>query len=397
MNPTSVAIVGASARFLAASAARAGFRVHAADMFADRDTVAVADAVAVDRFPDGLREALARFPAAPVCYTGALENHPDLVDAIAAERPLAAVGGEALRRVRSPAILAAALADAGIAFPATRVSPAGLPTDGSWLVKPLAGAGGRGIAPWTGGPAPEGGWIWQERVSGTPVSASFVIDRDGARILGTSRQLCGVAAWNARPFAWCGAVDVDPDDVPDAWRRTWERVARSLAEDFRLRGAVGVDAIADGAGRLVVLEVNPRPTASMELAERRAGGSVAARHLAAHGIAVPAASGLPPAGGTWAKGIVRARETLHVDGPFTDRVDALQGRWSAEDGAPALADLPRIGTVVPAGAPILTVFARGPGRESARRTLAERAAAIPACAPPGANPHRASAGGAAAG
>ncbi|MFM7160166.1 MAG: DUF1553 domain-containing protein, partial [Planctomycetaceae bacterium] len=38
--------------------------------------------------------------------------------------------------------------DAGLSFPETRLSPRGVPVDGTFLVKPLASAGGRWIRPW---------------------------------------------------------------------------------------------------------------------------------------------------------------------------------------------------------------------------------------------------------
>ena len=70
-------IVGASARAFAQSARRAGLAVHAADLFADSDLCAVAASVArvpAERYPDGLLDLVAPFPAGPWCYTGALEN-----------------------------------------------------------------------------------------------------------------------------------------------------------------------------------------------------------------------------------------------------------------------------------------------------------------------------------
>ena len=114
-------IIGASARAVAQSAARCGWSVHAADLFGDldlaaaaRETVAVgirSDPPASTAYPWSLRDAAARFPAgAAWCYTGALENHPDLIAAIAATRPLAGCPADAVRRLRDPRTVAAAAA-----------------------------------------------------------------------------------------------------------------------------------------------------------------------------------------------------------------------------------------------------------------------------------------------
>jgi predicted ATP-grasp superfamily ATP-dependent carboligase len=382
-TPASLIVLGASARAWASSVARTGLVVHAADLFADRDLLAVASAIAIppERYPAALAEAAAGFPSGPWCYTGALENHPGLVDSIAATRPLAGNAGDAIRRVRSPRLLAEGLAAAGIDFPQTHDDPHGLPRDGRWLRKPRASGGGQGIAPWTGPEAAGAalrrsqGFVWQEHRTGLPVAGAFVVTSRGARLVGASRQLIGVKAWNAPPFAYCGSVDVDPLTLPAGLGDQWNRIGALLAGSFGLRGAVGVDAIVTPSGRLVVIEINPRPTASMELIDRRSGGALAADHLAACGIV----TGPPrpaPAGGRWAKAILRTAQAIAVDERLCDRLDSRSEVWSGADGWPAIADLPRCGTVMPSGAPCLTLFAVADTGRGARRLLDERMGAV---------------------
>jgi len=94
-------IMGASVRSFAVSAARAGFEVHAADLFADLDLRAVAATVRSPRpYPDGLPTAVASQPAGAVAYTGAVENHPTVIAAIARDRPLAGCLPAAIEAVR---------------------------------------------------------------------------------------------------------------------------------------------------------------------------------------------------------------------------------------------------------------------------------------------------------
>lgn len=361
------------------SAARTGLRIQAADLFADRDLLALAAAVAIpaERYPSALAEAALGFPPGPWCYTGALENHPGLVDAIAATRPLAGNGGDALRRVRSPDRLAESLAEAGIGFPRTLDDPSALPRDGSWLRKPRASGGGNGIAPWTGSvadprrPALPSDHVWQERCAGRAVAGVFVVTGREARLVGTSRQLIGVAAWHAPPYAYCGSIDVDPRSLPDDLGEQWDRVGNVLAGAFALRGAVGVDAIVTPSGRLLVIEINPRPTASMELVDRRTGRCLAGEHLAAYGIVTGSCSPAP-SGGRWAKGILRAAVPIAVDDSLCDRLDRLNAAWSGGDGWPAIADLPRPGTEVPSGAPCISLFAVADSGRQARLLLDTR-------------------------
>jgi predicted ATP-grasp superfamily ATP-dependent carboligase len=382
--PPAVIVVGASARALAWSASRAGIAVHAADLFADADLRScVAEAVAVApargaRYPARLVAAVAGFPQAPVCYTGALENHPRVVDKLATLRPLAGNDGRRLALVREPARLARAVRAAGLGFPDTRPAAAGVPTDGSYLVKPRASAGGRGIEPWRGGPAPRTAHVWQRRVRGAAWGVAFAITAGRPRLYGASRALVGSGWCGAKPFAWCGAVDVPPAAIRAGLRRQFDALGAVLAKEFGLVGLVGADLVVDAAGRAHVIEVNPRPTASMELVERAGGGSLAVAHLAACGLAAAP----PPTSGRscrWAKAVLfQARDRdLVVDGGVAAALAALQARWTTADGDwPALADMPMPGSVVRAGGPLLTVFAAAPSARAALARLRRRAAAV---------------------
>src|SRR5437764_13656443 len=113
----SLVIVGASVRAAAQSAIRAGFAPLACDLFADVDLRRICSAVRVNGYPQGLASAAAGYPPAPWLYTGGLENHPDLVDQIGRDRPLLGVGGDALRGVRDPFRVVAAMQKHGLPCP----------------------------------------------------------------------------------------------------------------------------------------------------------------------------------------------------------------------------------------------------------------------------------------
>src|SRR5262249_14443805 len=142
-----VIIFGASVRAAAFSALRAGLSPWCADLFADADLRRRCPVLPVpaDEYPDAFRAAAARGPEGPWMYTGGLENRPALVGALARSRPLWGNGAEVLRRVRSPGMVAASLRRAGFPCPEVRHRAEEVPA-GRWLVKPLDGAGGRGIA-----------------------------------------------------------------------------------------------------------------------------------------------------------------------------------------------------------------------------------------------------------
>jgi uncharacterized protein len=354
-----VGVVAASARWMASSLATGGVEVAAADLFADRDLVEAADRVdRIDNYPDGFPAWLAELAPTLWLYGGGLENHPPLLAEMAAISPLAGTPPEALLAVRSLEPLAMAAREAGLGMPASLASSRGIPTDGSFLVKPQASAGGRGIRPWHGGRSPPRS-IWQRRVTGEPHSVSLVIDHEGrCELLGVTGQFVGHPATHAGPFAYAGSVTLASQP---AWADPFVRLGGILARRHGLLGAVGIDAVLDPAGRPWLIELNPRPTASMELLERQRGGPILCDHLAACGFVVPrppASTPSPPI--HHAKAILFAREPLRIDERAIAEIDCRRAAWREDDGgSEAIADLPPLGTAVQAGRPVVSVLAAG--------------------------------------
>jgi predicted ATP-grasp superfamily ATP-dependent carboligase len=347
--PTDLLIVGASARAAAESALRAGMRPWCADLFADADLQALCPVVRVprERYPRGLVEAVAGAPQAPFVYTGALENRPALVRQLAALRPLWGNSAGVLRRVRQPWAVAAALRAAGLPVPMVRRTP---PRRGRWLVKPLAGAGGRGIAEWDGTP-PRARCYFQEFIEGTPCAAVYVGDGTRALLLGVTRQLIGEPWLHAKGFQYCGSVG--PLAVPLG---PFVKMGDALAAAFGLRGLFGVDCVLrDGVPYPV--EVNPRYTASVEVLERATGVRALDLHCAAFTTSLPAARLRFRAKSTHAKAIFFAPAPLTFP----------PGRFVRA------ADLPHAGAMLPAGAPILTLFSEGASVETCLAALRRRA------------------------
>jgi len=398
-------ILGASARALAESAVRAGWDVHAADLFCDLDLQAIATTAvpvahgaddAAIGYPWSLSEAAKSFPpAAAWCYTGAIENHSNLIDAIANVRPLAGNPSDVVRRLRDPAQLAAVACAAGLSFPETHSSPNGVPLDGTFLVKPLAGAGGRGIRRWTQAVADDTmhqattvsrPQIWQRHAAGIPLSASYCFAEGSARLLGVSRQLIGEPWCHAGMFAWCGAVALHAAGSrtgTDPLIASLELLGGVLAERSRPVGLVGVDLVVDAGETITVIEVNPRPTASMELFERSGAGSIAGSHMAACGYAPPSGIAIdqpfPRPASIWAKAVLFASQPTPVTQPLIDRLTREASPWTQTDGGwPAIADIPRPGQTIPAGAPVVTIFAAASTTDDALARLRDRVARIDA-------------------
>jgi predicted ATP-grasp superfamily ATP-dependent carboligase len=377
-------ILGGSCRAAAASAAAAGWAVHAADAFGDLDLEAIAaTSRRVIGYPDGLEAAAAGFPPGPWCYTGAIENHPELIDRIAAVRPLAGNSGESLRLVRNPLALARTLAAAGLKYPETFTTPRGLPGDGSFLRKPLATAGGRGISVWRTDPDDDAvagdvaGFVWQRRVAGTPMAAVYAVGGGRQRLLGLSRQLVGEPACRAGEFAYCGSVQTPAHEVREDLLEQLTRLGETLAMACGMAGVVAADLMLDVAFGVTVIEVNPRPSGSMELVERTTGESILATHLAAFGWPSPRPpQGVRSGSDVWSKAVLFTPAELHFDDRMLDGILALKADWTAADCWPAIADIPRPGERLRAGGPLLTIFARGDAPQASRAELDRRIAAV---------------------
>lgn len=362
-----MAIVGASARAAAESAVRAGFDVATADRFADQDLCRIAAATRMDEYPDGLADWLRRLSPRPAAwlYTGALENRPELVDAMAAECSLWGNRGDVLRQVRSVPQLADALRRAGLRFPDTRASPDGLPRDGTWLAKSGRGGGGSGVRRLGGPLAPHA--VYQRYVPGIPCSAVFVAAKGAAVLVGVVRQLVGEDWLGAHEFQYCGALG--PWPVDDRLRDEIARIGSVVAARFGLVGLFGVDFVLD-ANRVWTIEVNPRYPASVEVLER----ATSIRAIAAHAIACRDHR-LPPIQADWdqkchGKAIVFAKRRIVL----TPENPVSSGAF-----APGmLADLPHAATVIEAGQPVLTVFAADADADRVTRLLQIRVAEVEA-------------------
>jgi predicted ATP-grasp superfamily ATP-dependent carboligase len=358
-------VTGLTTRAVAESAVRAGEDIVTVDYFGDLDQRRLCETHSLRERGLGysaaaLLEVARELSYDAVVYCGGLENHPGVVAALAEGRVLLGNEPDALRRVRDPAELFPYLTRRGFVVPEIRLADDPLPAAGAWLVKPMRGGGGQGVRPFSG-ERPEPTQIVQQRIEGVSASASFVADGDRSVVLGWTEQ-------RHRPGSFRYAGNVLPlEGGAEAWREV-EAIADALAREYGLRGLNGFDFVLSG-GRPVVVEVNPRYCASMELLERASGASLFRLHRAACEGRLPARPDLAP--GVWGKAIVYAPRTVVVP----DTTEWLDGD---------VRDVPHPGEVVRAGHPICTVFAAALSRSRCESELAAATARIlAACAPTG--------------
>jgi uncharacterized protein len=334
-------VVAVSARMLAELAAADGYQVTALDRFGDVDLRAVAPGATAPS-SEALAALAADIDADAVVYGAGFENRPDLVSRLAEGRELLGTPPALLPAVRDPSAVGAAARAAGARAPETRpvAELPGATGRGAWLRKPLQSGGGRGVRRWAGGRlAPTE--ILQRRVDGLSCSAVAIADGRRAAVLGLTEQL------HRRPgFGWLG--NATPPRLPDAELDELDGQLRAVCDEvaarFGVRGAFGVDAVWD-ARHAWVLEVNPRPPASLELF---GPGCFEAHVRGARGLGLPSAGTLPATRCAKVKLVLFADRDLRAPDPG----------WWPEGLA---RDIPRAGETIKRGAPVCTLISTGAG------------------------------------
>lgn len=372
-RPEPVLICALSGRALAQAACDAGFAPIVLDAFGDDDTRAAASAclrLPIDRrwrFRRGpLLAAASRLAPAPIplVWGSGFERATALLAELAQGRVLWGNAPAVVRSVKDPIAFSAALRGLGISHPEVRDRP---PAESSgWLCKRAGGAGG-GHVRLAGARQPHGrGWYWQRRMRGRPVSALLL----GSHVLGFSEQWA--TARRAQRFRFGGAAA--PAVLSSGARERFTEVSTSLATHFRLQGIGSVDALVVG-DEVTVLEVNPRPGATLDAYRHALGLNLFRAHVdACRGRTVPAPMQGGPAGGSQ---IVYAERAVLIPPRFA------WPDWTV-DRTPER-------TRIAAGQPICTVLAQARDAVSARALLEARLRAILATLTP-AEGHRANGG-----
>lgn len=359
MTGETVLIAALSGRALAASARRAGLTPLVVDAFGDADTRENAGALrclpeALHRgFRAGpLRAALdavcsaaPRQPIGLVLGSG-FEDTPKLVAALADRYKLIGNDGETIARAKRPATLFPLLDRLNIAHPETRLDP---PSDPSgWLSKRTGASGGAHVLP-CARVRPRPGRYYQRRIGGEPASLLAISDRLGAHIVGFTQQ--HTTGTGPRPFRYAGAAGPATFDADMAAQMT--RVAEVVTRTLSLTGLVSFDfLLTDGTAYL--LEVNPRPSATIDVFDDADGALFSAHVAACQGRPVTLPEPQAP----------RAIAILYADAGAVRIKQVIWPPWTA--------DRPSSGTRIARYRPVATVFASAETIAAAQRICRQR-------------------------
>ena len=359
-------VVAHSARLLVQSAARARHPVCALDLFDDADTgrFALNSEAVQPRAGEGAgfdrQDLLLR--AARLCppsrclglvYGAGFEDDTETLALLACGRELLGNPPELVARLKDPAEFFGLLDRLGIAHPPTVLARP--ERRRGWLFKRRGATGGSHVVDASlvdcDSAARDG--YFQRRAAGRNLSLLFLANGRRAEVIGISRQLTrGVGD---RRYTYAGAVG--PIGVPAAVSRTLRDALQALIEHTGLVGCNSVDFLLDD-DRPAVLEINPRPSATMDLYDADWPDGLFDAHLNACRGRLPRGSRASPARPVRAHGIVYARARLRI---------------ASNIGFPAwCSDIPRPGSDLAIDAPVCTVHAGGTDAPAALRQLSRR-------------------------
>ncbi|MBW0445254.1 ATP-grasp domain-containing protein [bacterium M00.F.Ca.ET.228.01.1.1] len=365
-----VAVAGLSARMLAQSAARAGLRVVALDVFGDRDTREAAELwfdigggpLSID--PEKLAGALgrcARLPGLIGWIDGSgLEPFIARLCEVPGLPRFIGNAAQASAQVRDPRRFFALLDELDIPHPPVALT---LPAAASgWLMKRADGCGGTHVEPLAtlatlAGSGPPAQAYFQRHSRGRPMSALFLAARGSARVIGFAQQL--TCQMGTLPFVHAGSIG--PVDLPPTVEIRVRAAIAALCARVGLAGINSCDFLLDGES-FEVLEINTRPSSTMTLYETASPDAWPRGLVAAH-IDACRHGRLPPEP---APAICRAgQQVLFAPQPFA--VSQAFSDACARD--PRCRDVPMPGTRIEAGQPVCTLLAHAPSVDAVRHAL----------------------------
>jgi uncharacterized protein len=348
LNNEAVFIAALSGRALAQSARRAGYIPLVADCFGDEDTRALAGdtrtlcgalrrGFRVSELTDALEE-MAQSVQGDVIgliLGPGFEDSADVVAGLQMRFPLLGCTAESIAKAKDPAVFFKLLSDLGIVHPQTSLTPPEDPT--GWLSKRVGGCGGRHIRRLTKTPSAHSGRYFQQEIHAETVSALAIVGRAGTAF-GFSRSWC--APFHREPFRFGGSMSAEALDE-DLEARLVD-TCLALTEPLGLIGLVSFDFLVT-ADEAYLVEVNPRPGASLDVMDDMSGTLFTAHVAACRGedfIDLLSQSWRPSP---------RASAYVYADQGPLDVGELGWPEW--------VSDRPAAGSKLAAGAPIATVHA----------------------------------------
>lgn len=334
---------------LAEAAQKIGLKALVIDLYADLDTreyaleVCRLPSLAIEYVAPVLDDFVGRYRVSRVVYGSGLEPYPETLDYLDERMTVLGNSPIVFRSLQNKVEFFTVLADLRIPFPA--ISFVAPDAEGDWLIKPMQGQGGMGIYRHQQGSIK--GLYWQKFQPGTPGSVLFLADTQDVCVIGFNTQFIGKLSVGLE-FVFSGLINHSTLSCQQkALISGW---LTRCVQRFGLKGLNSLDFIYDGE-RIYVLEVNPRPSASMQCYDDLLAG-----HISACGGSLPDA--LPRQKDFAGFRVVYADKDLRIPEHF------IWPDWAL--------DRPEAGAVCRAGQPVCSVISRRSMAEQVEAELVAR-------------------------
>jgi methenyltetrahydromethanopterin cyclohydrolase len=351
----SILIVASSARLLAQLIRKEGVSPLAIDSFTDVDTQkSTLEAIKVgDLSIVHVKEAISilsqRHCITHVIYGSGLERHQDTLKYL--EQNFIVVGNsvDVFSAVQNKVCFFKKLKQHHISYPETSFHPPG--NEKNWLVKPLFGEGGIGIKKY-GGESID--CYWQKYCAGTPRSVLFIAKRAEYKIIGFHKQF--TAQINDHQFVFAGVIN--QPEINSIIIQALKKILDNLVVEFALKGINSLDFIEKNS-QCYVLEINPRPSASLNLYN----SSLLSEHI---NSSTKGGGALAPPDSRKEKALsfYRAYKILFAEKDITISNQIVWPLW--------VLDIPCEGSIINTGDPICSIIAGGKNEQQVEGLLLSR-------------------------
>jgi predicted ATP-grasp superfamily ATP-dependent carboligase len=341
-------LLGFSTRALAESCVAAGKVCTAIDFFGDLDQEKICDVIGLHREygvdlesfdPSLFLEVVNEVPGDRVVYVGPLENYPEILATLKQEYIIVGNDSHTVKNVRDWKMLLRFCKENGILYPETLEGR-------QYVVKPKKSGGGVGITRLSG-------CVVQKFVKGKDYSVSFLGDGVAAEVVSVNEQLMGKKEFGAREFWYCGNITPVPfEDM--------HSMCMKLVKEFKLKGSCGLDFVVKN-GSVYMMEVNPRPQATLELVEKVFNVNMFVLHENAVNGRLQS---IPDPKRVWGKAIVYAEQDITMP----DTTEWLYHEW--------IKDVPHAFEHIRKSNPVCTVLADGQNRNDCFEHLVHKAESI---------------------
>ena len=336
-EPEYLLIIANSGRMLAQAAVEAGFKPLVIDLYADLDTQKYAtdyqqvSDLSLSNLEPVIAEFIRQYAVTAVVYGSGFEQYPASLAYLMQKFTVWGNSTDSFVKTQDKPEFFNVLTQLDIPYPTVSFNPP-VKDEHDWLIKPLQGQGGLGISHYSPNDTNKTGVYWQQFILGAAHSVLFLANCQSAQIIGFNTQWVD-HTHNIEPFIFSGVIN--KTDLSDAQQKVVVQWLQKLVPVFSLKGLNSLDFIATEHA-LYVLEINPRPSASMQLYD----ADLLTRHInSCRGELSP----LPTEAHYTAYQIVYAPYDLNIPEAF---------KWPED-----CADLPKVGVTCRKGQPICSIIA----------------------------------------